>query len=251
MQETNNYGFKKRELTDVADITATEGNWDTVDEELKERDTRVGLLANLITTVKTSIVNAINSLKQDVETHLSEKATPEKLGHIKPGFGVEVNEEGVLSLTVDRFDIYFEGEEYIEIVEGYSDGKDNDDRSKEDDHLYLEAWGGAPRSGMAYETTRKVDLSGINLLKTYFWGDSHDQVGACAILQVADESGTNRGDSVAARETITGLDNDYYGHNLDVSALNGEYYIVVMAVTADSATYRWTKTKYYKVWGEK
>lgn len=35
MKTTTNYAFKKRELTDVADITATEDNWDGVDAKLK------------------------------------------------------------------------------------------------------------------------------------------------------------------------------------------------------------------------
>lgn len=36
MKETTNYKFKKRELTDVADITATEDNWDVVDAQIKK-----------------------------------------------------------------------------------------------------------------------------------------------------------------------------------------------------------------------
>lgn len=39
MKETTNYKFKKRELTDVADITTAEDNWDTADTKLKEIET--------------------------------------------------------------------------------------------------------------------------------------------------------------------------------------------------------------------
>lgn len=35
--KTKNYEFVKPELTDTADITATNGNWDKVDEELKKK----------------------------------------------------------------------------------------------------------------------------------------------------------------------------------------------------------------------
>ena len=34
---TKNYGFVKPELTDVADITAMNQNWDIIDEKLKEK----------------------------------------------------------------------------------------------------------------------------------------------------------------------------------------------------------------------
>lgn len=33
---TTNYGLVKPELTDAADITATNGNWDTIDQKLKD-----------------------------------------------------------------------------------------------------------------------------------------------------------------------------------------------------------------------
>ena len=39
MRTTPKYEFKKRELTDIADITATEDNWDKVEEELDNQDT--------------------------------------------------------------------------------------------------------------------------------------------------------------------------------------------------------------------
>lgn len=43
---TTNYGFIKPALTDVPDITAPNGNWDTVDRKLKEHDTAVENIAN-------------------------------------------------------------------------------------------------------------------------------------------------------------------------------------------------------------
>lgn len=42
MQQTEKYKFKKRELTDKADITQAEDNWDVLDAELEAIDTRMG-----------------------------------------------------------------------------------------------------------------------------------------------------------------------------------------------------------------
>lgn len=70
MAKTPNYNLKKVEYTEIADIPGHfNANFDKIDEELKERDTRVGPLASLLTTTKTSIVNAINSLKGEVDEH--------------------------------------------------------------------------------------------------------------------------------------------------------------------------------------
>lgn len=104
MQETTNYKFKKRELTDVADITATEGNWDIVDTQLNEGDTKVGLLASLATRIKTSIVNAINGLQQDVDAHLAE-GMPHQFNDVSTSktykWGLKVN-NGIVSIIYEE-----------------------------------------------------------------------------------------------------------------------------------------------------
>lgn len=52
MKETTNYKFKKRELTDVADITTAEDNWDTADTKLKEiEDNHTAHLAENVSKV--------------------------------------------------------------------------------------------------------------------------------------------------------------------------------------------------------
>lgn len=110
MQETTNYKFKKRELTDVADITATEGNWDIVDTQLNEGDTKVGLLASLATRIKTSIVNAINGLQQDVDAHLAEtatdahKATPACRVYNDVNQSIADDTETLLTFNKERYD---------------------------------------------------------------------------------------------------------------------------------------------------
>ena len=60
---TENYNLVKPELTDVADITAMNENWDKIDEALNTTDTEIGDLSKLSTTGKANLVNAINELK--------------------------------------------------------------------------------------------------------------------------------------------------------------------------------------------
>lgn len=53
MRTTPKYEFKKRELTDIADITATEDNWDKVEEELDNQDT--ALASHLAETAQDNV----------------------------------------------------------------------------------------------------------------------------------------------------------------------------------------------------
>lgn len=48
---------------------------DTFKDNIEDLDTRVGPLANLLTTIKTSVVNAINSLKGEFDAHLADYAS--------------------------------------------------------------------------------------------------------------------------------------------------------------------------------
>lgn len=88
MQLTTNYKLKKPEGTDYAKIASLNENADIIDAELKrisdniaggatqqdleDLETLVGLLSDLQTDVKTSIVAAINSLKATITEHLAE-----------------------------------------------------------------------------------------------------------------------------------------------------------------------------------
>lgn len=65
---TTNYNLVKPELTDPADITATNGNWDKVDGELKklntassETNTKVSNLTTTVSNQKTELTNKINT----------------------------------------------------------------------------------------------------------------------------------------------------------------------------------------------
>ena len=72
MKETTNYKFKKRELTDVADITATEGNWDTADTKLKAiEEAHAAHLAETVTHGQESIVLYVRTDGNDNNTGLT------------------------------------------------------------------------------------------------------------------------------------------------------------------------------------
>lgn len=64
---TTNYGLVKPELTDAADITAMNGNWDTIDAELKNNKSYVDQKIQEIPTPDVS--GQINSHNTDTSSH--------------------------------------------------------------------------------------------------------------------------------------------------------------------------------------
>ena len=64
---------------------------------IEDLDTSVGPLANLLTTIKTSVVNAINSLKGEFTAHLAETATSQDLGHVKVDGTTITSDGGIIS----------------------------------------------------------------------------------------------------------------------------------------------------------
>jgi hypothetical protein len=85
LKETTNYKFKKRELTDVADITTAEDNWDTADTKLKEIETAHA--AHLAETVQDE--GGVHGLEYEEGTW-----TPVVEGGTEPGEGTYGKQEG-------------------------------------------------------------------------------------------------------------------------------------------------------------
>ncbi len=68
--------WENEAVTDVIDnLTSSDTDKALSAKQGKALSDTIGPLANLLTTIKTSIVNAINSLKEDVDGHLAEEAT--------------------------------------------------------------------------------------------------------------------------------------------------------------------------------
>lgn len=97
MKETLNYKLKKIELTDSPpDITIQSGNFDIIDEELKNvHDKANGVGTDLAT------------LQKEVNEHKAEKATQDKLGHVKAGQNIRIDIDGTINAETV---IYEEGE---------------------------------------------------------------------------------------------------------------------------------------------
>lgn len=108
---------------------------------IEDLDTRVGPLANLLTTIKTSVVNAINSLKGEFTTHLAETASLIKKGHIQHGTLSAVitsadwtGTEAPYTQTIDVEGILAEDNPIVDIdLSGVS--------NYEEEQAILEAWG--------------------------------------------------------------------------------------------------------------
>ena len=79
---TSNYAFVKPALTDAADITATNGNWDKIDQNLKslenkntETNTNVTNLDKKVDNQKTELTNTFNSKVSQEVAKLQTKVT--------------------------------------------------------------------------------------------------------------------------------------------------------------------------------
>ena len=85
----------------------TEYDYAAFKANIEDLDTRVGPLANLLTTIKTSVVNAINSLKGEFTAHLADTAPH---SGATPEFnGVKFPATQVASADANTLDDYEEG----------------------------------------------------------------------------------------------------------------------------------------------
>ncbi len=88
MKETPNYGFKKRELTDVADITQTEDNWDVIDQKLKEQEDELAT-KETPAGAQAKAEAAAGAVQAELDAHVAETVTDTGGVH-----GLEI-EEGI------------------------------------------------------------------------------------------------------------------------------------------------------------
>ena len=67
--KTTNYQFVKPQLTDPADITAINGNWEAIDTELKNHSTGM----EQINKNHSSLVNTVNTNKTELNNKITEE----------------------------------------------------------------------------------------------------------------------------------------------------------------------------------
>jgi hypothetical protein len=196
-------------------------------------------------------VNAVNlnKLEQGLKTHEADIATQER-------HGLRLNSDGYLefydglmwkrSNTIYSI-FYYDGVEKIEFVEGYSVG--NGSVSKESDYLYIRTFNNPNQvAERTYVTNNLIDLSKIKVIYIEW---ENQQTEGTAFLNISTEKMGGR--TVYDAQLAIGVgDHPLYKQIsvLDVSNLNGEYYIRIHARDGFSTKASDNTLKIYKLWGE-
>lgn len=76
MQNTTNYNLKKPEGTENYNIEHQNDNMNIIDTEIKGRADQIGILSNLTTTEKGSLVGAVNEVDAGLSSHKADIANP-------------------------------------------------------------------------------------------------------------------------------------------------------------------------------
>lgn len=84
---TTIYGFIKPQLTDAADITATNGNWDSVETELDKLDTTIDEQGSTITEMNDTFLEQGNTLNNKIDTEVAKLQTKITFGFDEPSGG--------------------------------------------------------------------------------------------------------------------------------------------------------------------
>jgi len=150
-------------------------------------------------------------------------------------------EEAPTSTTI----LYEDGYEYVDFVEGFS--RNNGSQEKKRDHLYLFAGEHQEKISVAertYVTDDKIDLTDVtNITITWKNTGANDNRNISALVVSTDKTwGYHRYDKTYRKENTFDKRTD----ELDVSTINGEYYIRIHA-RDDSATTgnRWQPSEIY------
>lgn len=84
---TTKYGFIKPQLTDAADITATNGNWDKIETELDSLTTTNTTLDNKIDGVNNNMLSITNNLNNSLNREVSKLQPKITFGFDQPSGG--------------------------------------------------------------------------------------------------------------------------------------------------------------------
>ena len=84
---TTKYGFIKPQLTDAADVTATNGNWDKVETELGNLDTKTTNLGTTISNNHNSMLQITEDLNTKVDEEVEKLQPKITFGFDKPSGG--------------------------------------------------------------------------------------------------------------------------------------------------------------------
>lgn len=149
-----------------------------------------------------------------------------------------------------RSDQYIEGTEYVDIVEGYTDGLGS--VSKEREYLKLEVSGNdAQRGERVYVTDTAVDLTGIN--KVYLDYEHINESGYNASMYlIAGTNKTGSRSSYDARYSKLAMAESLPRHIewLDVSGLTGNHYLRVHVRDSSTSVAVDSEIRVYGLWTE-
>lgn len=84
---TTKYGFTKPQLTDAADITATNGNWDKVETELTNLNTLANTNKTTISSVNSNLLGITNDLNNKIDSEVAKLQPTITFGFDRPSGG--------------------------------------------------------------------------------------------------------------------------------------------------------------------
>lgn len=84
---TTKYEFIKPQLTDAADITATNGNWDKIETELVNVDNKLNEQNTTITEMNDTLLEQGNNLNNKIDTEVGKLQTKITFGFDEPSGG--------------------------------------------------------------------------------------------------------------------------------------------------------------------
>jgi hypothetical protein len=85
--KTTNYEFVKPELTDPADITAMNGNWDKIDTMFKGQLDDIGTIKSNHTTLSNTVTNNKTELNNKINTEVGKLQKKITYGTAAPSGG--------------------------------------------------------------------------------------------------------------------------------------------------------------------
>ena len=192
------------------------------------------------------------------DEHLTERATLETLGHVKPdGQTIVVDEEGVLSSPkLKNIFFYQSGNEYPIVTGGWSLRTNISSNyytlEKRVDGVYMSTGSVSVynASRMTFSTKRKISMDNISKLKILMSSDrTYSSHKGTIYFGLKEDISNISNDSFVARFTSGSKDNITIDTpiELDVSSLSGEYYLQVRLRAYEDYS---ASVVIYSIWGE-
>lgn len=208
---------------------------------------------NPLTKATNVKMNDGTSVETKVMGHLAEKATEEKLGHVKVDGNTIFINNGVITTNDPKHQYYIEGDEKTLNTGGWVEGFKGSRGvlTKNADSLQAYADGNASVADAVqaiWVTNSKINLNNISRIGVE-WENNGSDLSNRGFIQVSNNKDGDCNDKVAETSRV-----NRWGrlvNHLDVSNLKGEYYIKLGSIATTNEPSRFADTKFYRIWGEK